>query len=725
MTTAVTLSPSKTVAPDERTQLDTVVHGGELGAFRAFSDVAACLVPLLQAIGWHGSPRALQEALPHFADTLDIEGMRGVLANLNYASEGLSTALTDLDPRLLPCLFIPRDKPAMVLLERDDAEFTIFDGGTGETSKTTGKGVRGTAYIIRPIETEADTGATSPRNEDWTVSVGRRFRRLVLQMFAITFISSLLALLVPVFIMAVYDQVIPSRSTATLLYLGAGILFALAIDAALRLIRARILAYIGGRTDMIMGTHAFVQVLNLPVSMTERAPIGAQVSRLKQFEAVRDFFTGPLAGVFLELPFVALFIAVIAAIAGPLAWIPVILIALFVLCAAVMLPTMHRLVGRTSDARARRHGFVVEMLSNLRTVKNCNAEAVWSRRHRDLSARCAMANFHSAQMSVLAQSIAHFLMLGAGIATLALGTMRVLDEQMTIGALVASMALIWRVLAPLQTGYLSLTRLEQVKQGLRQMNQLMKLKPEREPGATVDQYRRFRGEIALSRVSFRYTPNGEPALLGVDLAIAPNQIIAITGPNGSGKSSLLKVVAGLYRPQAGAVLIDGIHIRQLDCAELRHAIAYLPQVRHLFHGTIEQNLRLANPIASDAMLADAARDASLLDDINALPEGFDTRLTERLQHQLSAGFMQRLMLARAYVKDAPIYLLDEPGRNLDSEGDAQLMRKLDDLRRTATVLMVTQRPSYMHLADKVICLDAGRIVAAGTPGEILPGLGSD
>lgn len=721
MSTAAALTPAEAPAQSQDAKLGRVVHGGELGGFRAFSDVAACLIPLLNAIGWTGNPRAVAEALPHFADTLDIEGLRGVLANLNYTSQAVSVRLTDLDWRLLPCLFLPEDGAAMVVLKRDDKGFAVFDGGSGKTATVVGDGLSGTAYLISRSE-EAAKGRERPQAGNWSDNVAQRFRALIWQMFGITFVISLMALAVPLFIMSVYDRVIPGRSTETLLYLVVGVLFALSIDAALRLIRTRILAYIGGRIDVILGVHAFRQVLHLPVTMTERAPIGAQISRLRQFEAVREFFTGPLAGVFLELPFVILFIAVIAAIAGPLAWIPVILMAIFALCGVVMVPIMQRAVAESGNARAQKQSFLVELLSNLRTVKNCGAEAIWSERHRELAARSAIANFRSAQMSGVTQTLAQLLMLGAGIATLTYGAMRVLDEQLTIGALVASMALIWRVLSPLQMGFLSLMRLEQIRLGLRQMNLLMKLKLEREPGHVVDRHRIFKGEIVFHRVSLRYTPQGEPALMGAEFKVEPGQILAVTGSNGSGKSTVLKLVAGLYRAQAGAVLIDGIDIRQLECAELRHAVAYVPQTCDLFHGSIAQNLRLANPTASDSDLAQAALDAGLMDDVVALPEGFETRLTDRLQRQLPSGFKQRLMLARAYIKDAPIYLLDEPAKNLDNEGDHELMRKLQGLRGRATVLIVTQRPSHMRLADRVIYLDGGRVLLDGPPSEVLPQL---
>lgn len=721
--TAISLTTEQsapTQQPQER--LGRIMRSGELGEFRAISDAAACLMPLLSALGWEGDPRRLAEALPHFADTLDIPALRGVLANLNFVSRPTRLHLKDLDPRLLPCLFVSDAGSTMVLLRRDGGRVTIFCGQSSSIQELPVKGVRGTAYIVTPAEDGAAQRAANRDTEAWFDTVARRFRALVVKMFGITFVTSLLALAVPLFTMTVYDRVIAAQSREMLVYLAVGVVFALGVDLILRIIRARILAYVGARIDMILGAAAFQQIMHLPVIMTERATIGAQVSRLKQFEAVREFFIGPLAGVFLELPFVVLFIAVIAIIAGPLAWIPVILVCVFALTGAFVVPAMRRSVAESGEARATRQNFLIELLSNLRTVKTAAAEAVWSQRYRDISARSAMAGFRTTQISVLVQTLAQLFMLGAGIATIGMGTLLVLKGDITIGALVACMALVWRVLSPLQIGFLSLTRLEQVKLGLRQVNQLMRLKTEREPGSVASHHRTLNGQLSFQRVSLRYAPNAEPALLGVELDVEPGEIVAITGPNSSGKSTLLKLAAGLYQAQAGAVLIDGIDIRQLDVAELRNSIAYVPQVCHLFHGTIAQNLRLASPTATDAELSQAALDAGLLEDILALPDGFDTRLTDQLQRHLPGGFKQRLLLARAYVKDAPIYLLDEPAANLDDDGDAALRRKLQQLRGRATVIVITHRPSHMRLADRVAYIQGGRVLVAGSPDVILPKL---
>ena len=716
--------PAGPTANQSPGRLGRIMHGDgdELGGFNAISDVAACLMPLLRALGWHGKNRHLAEALPHFAESLDIQGLRQVLANLNYESREARIRLRDVDPRLAPCLFLPDHGPAFVVLDVGEKDLTVFNSQSLSVDRLDPRRLKGKAYFFTKGE-DAREIAQRPGGDTWFETTARRFRGLVLQMMAVTFLTSIVAVIVPLFIMTVYDKVVPARSQEMLFFLATGVLFTFAFEMAMRVVRARLLAYVGGRIDLILGQAAFQQVLHLPILMTERATIGAQVSRLKQFESVREFFTGQLANVIIELPFAVIFIGVIAIIAGPVAWIPAALMVLFALIAVFSVPAMRRAIARSGEARSQKQSFMIEMLSEFRTIKNCAAERIWSKRFREMAARSAVANFHTSQVSSVVQTLAQALVMAAGVATIGVGTIQVMAGEMTVGALIACMALIWRILGPIQVCFLSLSRFEQLKLGLRQVNQLMTLKLEREPGRVVERRRTLKGEIAFQRVSLRYSPTAEPALLGIELEVNAGELIAITGPSSSGKSSLLKLVAGLYQPQAGVLLIDGMDMRQLDLGELRDSVAYLPQVCHLFHGTIAQNLRLANPIASDEELSQAVLDAGLLGEIMSLPDGFETRITDQLRSQLPGGFKQRLMLARTYVKNARFYVLDEPVTNLDDEGDAALRRKLQSLRGNATVFITTHRPSHMRLADRVVVLNQGRLLAADTPEVILPRLG--
>jgi ATP-binding cassette subfamily C protein/ATP-binding cassette subfamily C protein LapB len=695
----------------------SALSAGRLGTFRAATDLAVCLMPLLEALNWRGNPRDIAEAMPHYAEELDLVGLRNTLANLNFHTEPLALPLERIDPRLMPCLFLPERGGATVVLGRDQAGVLIFDGRAGEVRTAADPSLSGTAYFITRIE--PDLGApAAPAARPWFREVTHRFRRIVTQTLAMSLLLNLLALTIPIFTMVVYDKVIGAGSHSTLIYLAMGMALVLGFDMIFRVVRARMLAYVGARLDMIVGAGSFNHLLHLPTAQTEGATIGAQVARLKQFEAIRDFFTGPLALVYIELPFVPIFLVVIAVLAGPLAVIPVVMIALFAVIGAILFPRIRDAVEASSKTVARRQSFLVEMLSNMRAIKSNGAEAEWNERFQEISSKTALSGFRMGQLAGLVQTFAHVLMLSAGLATLAFGIIRVLGGDMTVGALIATMALIWRVLSPLNAGFLTLTKLEQVRSGIRSINNLMRLPAERHPNASSTTHKQFTGRLTFSRVSLRYRADLEPALIGVSFDIQPGEIVGIAGANGSGKSSILKMILGLYRPQAGGVMLDGLDIRQIDPIELRNKIGYVPQTTQLFHGTIAQNLRLADPTVSEEDLRRAASEAGVLGDIEALPQGFETWIGDQSAQAMPSGLIQRLSLARAYLKDAPVLLFDEPANALDDKGDTAIIRQLERLRGHATVLLVTHRPSHMRICDRLIVLDGGAIAFDGTPDEV-------
>jgi ATP-binding cassette subfamily C protein/ATP-binding cassette subfamily C protein LapB len=295
----------------------------------------------------------------------------------------------------------------------------------------------------------------------------------------------------------------------------------------------------------------------------------------------------------------------------------------------------------------------------------------------------------------------------------------VIADKLSVGALIATMALIWRILSPLQGAFQAGVRVHQIRGALRQINRLMRIAREREGAKSGLMGSSLHGVIRLDRVSYRYGPDQDPALLGISMALAPGEILAVAGGTGAGKSTLLKLIAGMYRPQAGTLSMNGIDIRQLNAAQLRRSVSYVPQQISLFHGTIAQNLRLNNPLADDEDLRRAADEAGILEDILALPDGFETRVGDNRTQRFTPGFMTGLALARALVRDAPLLLLDEPGASLDEPSDRLLMDRMQRLRGRRTIIMVTHRPSHIRLADKAVYLQGGSIKYFGDPEKVL------
>lgn len=702
-----------------------------LASLKEATDLSNCLLPLLNALNWRGDIRHIAEALPHFTNSLDITSFRNILATMHYRSRAVKLKMTGIDQRLFPCLYLPEDGNAVILLGYEPSGIRVFDGAANEERILPRENVRGTAYFFNPVD--ADDLQTAQSKLGWFRAVSERFRALVYQTLGITLVLNILALVTPLFVMAVYDKVVATGSLPTLAFFAFGVGVAIACDLILRMIRSKIMAFIGARLDNIVGIAIFHKILFLPPAFTERATIGAQVARIKDFETIRDFFTGPMAMVLFELPFVVIFIATIAALAGPVVFVSVIMMACFLILGLIISPLLRNSVSRAARASSKKQELIVETLSGMRAVKYCGAEAKWMERFREYSASAALNSFYTAQLSALMQTVSHVLMISAGLGTIIFGVFRVMNGDMTVGALVASMILVWRVLAPLQTGFVSLTRLTQVKSSISQINNLMNIKGERDQHSIVNPIKQIEGFVSFARVSIRYSPESDPALVGVSFELEPGEVICIVGGNGSGKSTALKLLAGMYSPQAGSIRIDNMDIRQMDTVELRHAVAYVPQTMQFFYGTIAQNLRLAHPTATDADLYKACEMAGVLEDVMALSQGsgkwkreaFEVRIGDSSSGQMPTNLLQRLNLARGYLKQSPIMLFDEPGNGLDFESDQKFMKNIDQMRGGTTILMVTHRPSHLRLADKILWLEHGNVRAFGPAEEVLKQMPKD
>ncbi len=657
--------------------------------------------------------------------------MRNVMATLHFQSRPLQTKLLAVDRRLFPCLFLPEKGDAIVLLDFEPSGIRVFDGGQNEERVVPRENIRGTVYFFSPVDEEDLQSAQS--KVGWFSAVSERFRSLIYQTLGITFILNVLALVTPLFVMAVYDKVVATGSLPTLAFFAFGVGIAMICDVILRSIRSKIMAYIGARLDNIVGIAIFHKILFLPPTYTERATIGAQVARIKDFETIRDFFTGPMALVLFELPFVVIFIATIAFLGGPVAFISVIMIACFLILGLVIMPLLRNSVSKAARASSKKQELIVETLSGMRAVKYCGAESKWMERFREHSATAALNSFYTAQLSALMQTISHVLMISAGLGTIIFGVFRVMNGDMTIGGLVAAMILVWRVLAPLQTGFVSLTRLTQVKSSISQINNLMNIRGEREQNTLVNPIKQMEGYVTFARVSIRYSADADPALVGVSFDLEPGDVLCVVGGNGSGKSTVLKLLAGMYLPQAGSIRVDNMDIRQMDTVELRHAVSYVPQTIQFFYGTIAQNLRLANPTATDEDLYRACEKAAVLEDVLELSQGsgkwkrdgFEVRIGDSNSGQMPTSLLQRLNLARGYLKDSSVMLFDEPGNGLDFAGDQAFMKAVDEMRGNRTILMVTHRPSHMKIADKILWLEHGNVRAFGPANEVLQQMPKD
>ncbi|MDA1090869.1 MAG: ATP-binding cassette domain-containing protein [Proteobacteria bacterium] len=704
---------------------------GLLAGLGEANDLSASLLALLEALGWQGAPYQVAEALPHFVENFDITSFRNVMAVLGYESRLMTARLGDIGPEHTPCLFLPKDRDALVLVamepdgKGEDHTLEVFDSAEQRYTSMPAENLNGTAYVFSPFQ--KGLNAPGRDTDDWFRVVGDRFKGLAGQALGVTFLLNLTGLAVPLFVMAVFDLAIASGSAKTMSYLAIGVGIAVVLEVALRFMRTGIFSFVGARLDNIVGVEVFKKILYLPASLIERAAIGAQVSRIKDFEAVREFITGSAAAVIFELPFTLLFVAAIAYLGGVIALVPVAMLAVSAGIGLVAMPKIAVLAAQAAGAERLKQELTVETLGGMRAIKYTGADATWLARYRDLSGKSALRNFHMAQFSSLLETYSYVVMIGSGFAIVIFGAIRIQASEMTAGALVACLLLAWRELQPLQDGFRSLSRFSEVEGGIGHLNDLMKIGSRRASPFIPRMDQRSEGRVTFDNVSLQYEPDSPPALENASFDIGSGRIVAVLGSNGAGKSTMLKLIAGLYGPDQGSVMIDGRHIGDMSQAELRKAVAYVPQSPQFFYGTIAQNLRLAHPTATDADLRWAARQAGALDDIDAMEQGsgdwkrtgFDVRLGDRGSGQVSPGLLQRLNLARGYLKRAPVVLLDEPGNGLDLKGDKALMQALSNMRGEQTVFIVTHRPSHLKLADRLIWMEYGAIRSVGRPKVVM------
>ncbi len=626
---------------------------------------------------------------------MDLEDFRGTLSRLGFSSVIIRADMPDLSAAHYPCVYVDK-KSTPRLLTGPDASLRYEDG---------------TVILFEPITVHAEQ---PPLNVQL-----RRFSPLLRQIAFLSLVIGGLALAPVFFNRAIYDNIIAAGSTKGMPMLCAGVFLALVAELYIRNLRNRDLAFFVGRIDHFVSCSVFERLMYLPPLYTERASVSAQLARLRDFENVREFFTGPLAPLFFELPLIAIYLIVMAALSQWLVLVPLGLVFSYVILILLVNGRLKEYSRASATAATQRQEFLLETVTKLKDIRLSGAEEAWRQRYRLLSAQASLSAFRSNFAAQSLETASYVLMTVAGLATLSFGVMAVINQDLTTGALIGAMMLIWRINAPLQICCASISRIQQLSSSTKQVGRLLSLQPERDPYAPAAPDPHIKGRISFHRTTLRYSPETEPALLGVSFDIKPGQIVAVRGGNGSGKSTLLKMILGLYQPQGGSVRIDGVDIRQFDPVALRQSIAYIAQSVDLFPGTIRENMLFSNPLATEAEIRQALETARAMQEISRLPEGLDTRIEGNGASSIPFLLRQRINLARAYLKPAPIMLFDEASYSLGRDNDAAFAEKIAALRGKSTVVLVTHREDHMKLADILLVMDKGELTHAGPPQQVL------
>jgi len=692
---------------------------GSFGELQFNDPLSSCLFPLLQALSWQGVPRNLAEALPFGAKLLNEKDFLNTLARIGFSSIEYDGFISDLDNRVLPALYLTEDGKAWIIRETNGRLARIYDGSTKSEKAVVLQEQRGRVILFKAVEQEYDGSSQDNEDKDWLKTVFARFKPTLWGLLGATAIINILSIILSLVIMSIYDMVIPAKSVDTLLFIGIGVFIALGVELFLRILKSSVVGFLGGRFEYLLSTTAFAKTLSMPLEVVENTKLGVQAARLKEFENIRDIFVGPFVSIGLELPFIVLFTAIIFAIGGPLAIIPIVVLILYAILTFSFVRKLQKAMKIAAEGKSIRSNFLLETFNYRQAIKYFRGEENWHENYRKISADASYLHYKMHKISGLMHVLSSAVISFTTAATMTYGAYLVLEDQLSIGGMIACMILSSKMLGPIQSLFLAFSRFENVKDSFKKLNKLMSSKSEAKKFSSYAIRRKISGSIEFDRVQFRYTSGQDVALMGINLKVNASEMLAIMGSSGSGKTTILKMILGLYRVPTGRIYIDGIDIRQLDPRELRHNIGYVPQLPKYFDGTIAQNLRLSDPTASDEQMRDVCAKLLILDSIDKLPNGFETKLSSRGHDIVSAGLKQAITVAAALIRKPSILLLDEPAYRMDTETDQAFTQLLENLKGQMTVIMTSHRPSHIKIADKLAVIERGMVVGQGKPEEIL------
>lgn len=670
-----------------------------------------CLCALILKLEPNCKVQRILESLPHAAQELDEAGFLNSLAHLGYYCRKANADLDDIDERLLPAVFIPASEGyPSIILGRDEMGALLFYDPISKIVSTTPASLddSGTVWFFQKYDENLAKTSKFMRKgsgQSWFMALLGRFQGTFVQVMAAGLILNVIALATPLYIMLVYDRVIAAGAIETLPMLAFGAFIAICFEWKLRNIRSSGLSWLAGRLDNVVGNKIFAHLIGLSPDLIEKASVAAQIARIKTFESVRDFFSGSVFLSLLEAPFVFISIAAVAIIAGKLVFVPLFMVfgyvALFLFIRSKVKVSI-RLAAKASSARQQ---FTIETFEKLDGIRGHGLSKKWQEKFRHLSGREMMTHFDLGWLGIVSETVAHSLTIIAAVATVGFGVHMIWAGAMSTGALVATMILVWRILTPFYSMCTMVPRLEQLRNSIVQVNDLMDIETEAELAKSFSRLPNLKGAVSFHNVGFRYGEDGDDIFSGLSFEARPGDLVTITGGNGTGKATILKLIKSLHRATNGTIRIDSFDIRQLDAPDLRRQIAYVPKTAHFFNGSVLANMRFSNPMVSEEDVIKALTLADAWEDIQKFSQGLHTIIGSHGQAKITSSLATRLSLARAYLHPATILLIDGlPNTLLSGKAGKNLKDYLVRAKGKRTVIMCSYREDFMKLADTIVWL---------------------
>ncbi len=687
-------------------------------------DLLAALVLLTRIHDNPYSSGALTAGLPLVDGCLTPALFVRAAEQAGFNAKHLERTLADIPELVLPVVLVLDDGGACLLLRRStDQAIVVFPGDDDievqmPLADLTQRYAGECLYLKPTYDFAPQNDAAGEQH--WFWSVVARSKGIYTEVLVASLLINLFALVSPLFIMNVYDRVVPNHALDTLWVLASGVFIVYFFDIIMKSLRGYFVDVAGKRADIILSSRTYSRVLD--IQMKSRPPrVGSFANNLQEFDSFREFFTSTTLITVIDLPFVLLFVLLIYGIGGTLAVVPLVAIPTVLLSGYLLQRPLRDVINRTFTESARKHAMLIESLTALDAIKGARAEGVMQRRWEEFNARIARLALRSRFLSLSAVNVAQVIQQLGTVAVVILGVYQIIAGELSVGGLIACTILTGRALAPMAQVASVFTRYHHSIAAFAAINRVMSLPVERPVGHKFLHRPHLAGRIEFRNVTFGYPGAQVPAVSQFNFEIAAGERVAIIGRMGSGKSTVHKLLMRFYDPTEGSILINGTDAQQIDPNDLRGHIGYVPQDVMLLSGTIRENIVLGHSRASDGDTLAAAGLSGILPFINEHPEGFDFDVGERGLN-LSGGQRQAVAIARALLAAPSIVLLDEPTNAMDNTAENHFKHQLTNYLEGKTLILVTHKSSMLSLVDRLIVLNDGQLVADGPRDDILKAL---
>lgn len=573
----------------------------------------------------------------------------------------------------------------------------------------------------RMVHARGEQGQRKRQALGWLLKELFRSPSWLFNVMASTVLINLLAVATSLFAMQVYDRVVPTLAYSTLTTLVVGMVLVVLFDWVLKVLRGKAMDHMGVQVDKVLSQRVFDHLLHLRLDLMPKG-VGQLTAQVNGMESVRNFLSSSVIYALIDLPFVLMFIVFIAIIGGPLAWVYASLLPLAFVFAGVSHWRQRHITRQLMHQVNERTGVLVDAIRGAESIRAANAMHRFSQEWQHTSDQMAEKSRQQKANQTVTLTNIQALSTLAYVAALVVGVSQIESGHLSMGALIACSILGGRVIGPVAQGVQLLSQWYNVSRSLEQVDDILTIEQERRPGQQLLVTDAPPDHIELDKVSFSYAGTPVKQLRIEHLELHAGDRVLLLGPIGGGKSTLMKVLAGLYRPTEGRVRVGPMDLWEMDPDAVANMISYLPQQVHLFKGTLRSNLATAG-VRDDLRMAKATQLLGIDVIANDSPQGMDSPVSEGGEG-LSGGQRQLIGLARVVVAAPRVWLLDEPTAALDTKTEAQVWQALAHFVAPQDILVVaTHRPmAAMSMVNRVLMLQKGVVVKDGKPSEVTPQL---